>query len=102
MRQITWNDKVSQKRGTEWKQKLVKGRLDAALNPTTLKIKRVAKKLSQQEVAENLGLSLTTYGSIERARRPVKKIIAENLAKLLKVKKDAIFNEFKNGKFLAK
>jgi len=102
MGQVTWNDKVSQKRGAEWRAKLVHGRLDAAMNPTKLKLKRVAKNLSQEEVAEKLGLSLTTYGAIERGRRPVKFDLANELAKVLKSKKADILTKTPKGKFLAK
>lgn len=102
MREINWNDKVSKKRGPEWKAKLVEGRLDATLNPTKLKIKRVASRLSQTEVAENAGLSLATYGAIERGKRLVRQKVADKITKILKAKPSDLFKSLPKGKLVAK
>lgn len=100
MREINWNYKVSANRGPAWKKKLVAGRLDAVLNPTKLREKRVRLQLSQDALATKLGLSLATFGSIERGKRRVRREMADKIAKVLKVKKADIFAE-DGKKFLA-
>lgn len=100
MREITWNDKVSAKRGPEWKKKLVAGRLDAVSNPTNLRKLRAKKALSQTTVANDVSLSLATYGAIERGKRLVRREMANKIAKTLRVKKADIFKQ-DGKKFIA-
>jgi DNA-binding XRE family transcriptional regulator len=102
MREIKWNDKVSKKRGPEWKAKLVEGRLDAAINPSKIKMRRVKSRLSQSDVASEAELSLATYGAIERGRRMVKVKVADKLTKILRCKKEDLFKTLPKGKFIAK
>jgi DNA-binding XRE family transcriptional regulator len=101
MRNIYWNDKVSKKRGSEWKKKLVEGRLDAAMNPTKLKLARVKAGFSQEEVAKRAGLSLGTYGAIERSKRSIKYEPAKRISKILKISLESIFKEHSKGKLIS-
>jgi DNA-binding XRE family transcriptional regulator len=101
MREIKWNDKVSKSRGKDWKKKLVQGRLDAALNPTKLKLARVKANLSQEAVAKQAGLSLATYGAIERSKRPLRAEAAQKISKVLKTPLTRLFQDTVKGKFIA-
>ena len=101
MRKIAWNDKIIQNRGSDWKKKLSAGKLDSQMNPTKLKIARVAKGLSQEEAAKRFSLSNSTYGSIERGLRllskPRAELIAKNFGKPLK----ALFDLKTEKKYIA-
>ncbi len=95
------NRKVAAIRGKEWREKLVRGKLDATLHPTHLKLKRVQKPLSQDFVATSVGLSLSTYGAIERGTRPVTKETAEKLSKLIGSPITTLFSQSSAGKLVA-
>jgi DNA-binding XRE family transcriptional regulator len=101
MREITWNDKVSRRRGIEWRKNLVKGRLDASLHPTKLKLVRVKASLSQLDVANKVGLSLGTYGAIERSKRTLTYETARKISKLLNTPLEVIFKDNNKGKLVA-
>jgi len=98
MRTITWNSKVAKTRGKAWREKLVAGRLDAALHPSKLKLMRVQKGLSQDTIAKKLGVPLSTYGSIERGNLPVKSLTAVKLSSILRTSQTILFK--KSGKKL--
>lgn len=98
MRNITWNSKVAKTRGKEWREKLIAGRLDAALHPSKIKLLRVQKGLSQNLIAQKLGVPLSTYGSIERGNLPVKNPTAAKLSAILKASTNTLFK--KDGKKL--
>jgi DNA-binding XRE family transcriptional regulator len=93
MREITWNSKIAKKRGKAWRDKLVSGRLDAALHPSKLRMLRVQKGLSQDAVAKKLGVPLSTYGSIERGNLTVKNPTAVKLSSILKAPAGALFKK---------
>lgn len=94
------NKQVAAKRGEEWKKKLVEGKYDSQKNPTNLKGLRVAKGESQDKIAASIGVSLTTYGAIERGLRAVKKHLAQYIAEYYGVEIKKIFKEVE-GKFYA-
>lgn len=102
MRQISWNSKVAKSRGNNWKQKLVEGKLDAALHPSKLRLLRVKKGISQGELAKKLGLPLSTYGSIERGKLAVKNPMAQKLSSTLKASVTQIFHGSDNKLFAIK
>ena len=91
MRNVTWNNKVAQKRGEAWKSKLISGRLDAAMNPTKLRLARIKKGASQAEVAKVLGVPTSTYGAIERGHLTVDKKKAAKLTAVLKSSLQLLF-----------
>lgn len=97
-----WNQKVAANRGKAWKEKLLAGRFEAARNPTTIRLARVKKLLSQTEVAKTLEMTYATYGAIESGRRPVKEDRAKRIAQLLGVGLKSAFTSLGEGKFLAK
>lgn len=80
MRDVTWNGKVAKKRGEGWRSKLISGRLDAAMNPTKLRLARIKKGASQEQIAKVIGVPTSTYGSIERGKLTLKKLKAAKLA----------------------
>lgn len=93
------NKKVALNRGDNWRLNLVKGKLDASLNPTKLRLYRVKKGLSHSTIASELGISTNTYGSIERGQRPVSKERAESISKLFNRRKENFFkthNDYPN------
>jgi len=90
------NKKVALNRGENWRLNLVKGKLNASLNPTKLRLYRVKKGLSHDTVAKEIGVSTNTYGSIERGQRPVSKERAEAISKLFNRKKETFFKIHKD------
>lgn len=103
MSSLKGNKKVAKSRGSDWKKKLVEGKLDAGLYPTILKQKRVEKGVSQEAIAKEIKLGLATYGGIERARVPVKLMTATFLANFFKTDIDKMFKivDKETGKYLA-
>ena len=100
MASLTGNKIVAKKRGTAWKSKLVEGRLEAELHPSKLKLSRFRRLMSQEKVAQDLGISLATYGAIERGRRLVSETKVKKIATHLKVQPKDIFKEHKKGKYI--
>jgi DNA-binding XRE family transcriptional regulator len=94
------NKKVAANRGDAWKLKLIKGKADAALHPSLIKLKRVEKGISQTKIAEELEVSLATYGAIERSRIAVKKAMAALIASLFGVEVGKIFKK-EGDKYIA-
>lgn len=94
------NKKIAASRGEEWKKKLVEGKHDSQMNPTVIKIIRVQQGISQAAIAKELGVSLATYGSIERGTAPVKKPMAKFIADYYKIKIEKAFKE-ENERFIA-
>lgn len=99
-----WNKKVAKNRGLEWRRKLLSGRLDVQTNPTRVRLARIEKNNTQNEISKEIGMSATTYASIESGRRPVRKDHAEKIAKALGLpfKKAFTVSEDNSDKFVAK
>lgn len=95
-----WNKKVARNRGEAWRKNLVSGRFKILNNPTTIRIKRMKKGLTQGAIASSLGLTYTTYGAIETGTRPVKQERAIAIAKQLKISLDKAFRQ-DGDKFVA-
>lgn len=87
------NKKVAANRGDAWRTKLIKGKADAALHPSLIKLKRVEQGISQTKLAEELEVSLATYGAIERARISVKKAMANLIAQIFGTEVVKIFKK---------
>lgn len=94
--------KVASVRGDDWRKKLVKGKFEAKNNPSLLYQQRVKKGLTQTELAQEIGASLSTYGGIERGMRPVKGLIATALAKKLRAGVEDLFAKHGENKMIAK
>ena len=87
------NKKVAKNRGDNWKKKLLTGKLQAALNPTLIKMKRVEKGIPQTSMAKEMSVSLATYGSIELGKIGVKLPYAEFMSRFLGVSLDKAFKK---------
>ena len=100
MASLQGNKLVAKKRGTSWKSKLVEGRLEAEMHPSKLKLSRFKRLISQEKLAKDLGMSLATYGAIERGRRLASESKVKKIAGLLKAHPKELFKEHKKGKYV--
>lgn len=91
-----------EKRKEKWKKSLIKGRQDARLNPTALAVARLEHGLIQRQIAEKADMSLPTYCSVERGKRPVKQLQARIIAKVLKEDFNKLFKKNENSKWVAR
>lgn len=101
---VTWNDKVAKSRNKkDWRKKIMQGKSDVPLHPTLLRQLRVQSGKSQAEMAAKVSLSATTYGDVERGKRPIKKAGADTIGGLLGKTVNFLFeaSELKN-KFVAR
>lgn len=101
MATVKGNIQVAKNRGVEWNKSLIKGKLDAQLNPTAIRFSRIKKAVSQVEIADTLKISLATFGSIERAKRSASPKIANEIVKKLGGTLNNYFKPTKAGRFLA-
>lgn len=79
-------------------KKRLESKFDFEAHPSKIREARVASKLSQDEVALKLDYAHTTYGEIERGRRPVRAETALRLANLLDKRIIDLFEQLKNSK----
>lgn len=80
----------------------MEGKIEVPLHPTILRQKRVEGGYSQSGMAEKIGLTTTTFGDVERGKRPVKKEVATKIADVIGVSVFDIFDDFKRNKVVAK
>jgi len=90
-----WKESMKS-RSDEWAKKAAQGKLDSALHPSRVKLLRLAKKLAQSNIAQKLGLKVSTYAQIERGRRAVDKKRAEVICKFLGKPLDFLFDKEKH------
>lgn len=95
------NRKVASLRGESWRESILLGRHEAARYPTHLRLVRLKKSMSQEQIAEAIGVSLATYGGIERGKRHVYQDRAEKLSKYLHLPVSKLFYQ-KGDIFLAR
>lgn len=95
MATVKGNNKVAKSRGEAWVKSLIKGKMEAQLNPTILKTLRIKKAVSQAELASLIKVSLATYGGIERAKKAAAKNKAEAIASRLGSSLNSIFKPTK-------
>lgn len=91
-----WNSKVAKNRGSKWQKNLLSGRLEAQMNPTLIRVTRIKRDFTQQDMAKKLGVTNTTYGAIESGKRTVKKEIAEKICKILDLNSTQVFESTKS------
>jgi len=97
-----WNQKVAANRGKSWRNALLSGRLEAARNPSAIRLARIKKSLSQAEVAKSISLTYATYGAIESGRRPVKEDRAKKISDILGLNFKRAFTIMGEGKYVAR
>ena len=90
------------KRSAKWRKSLAKGRHEAQIAPSVLRLVRLKKNLNQVVMAKKIGFSQGTLCGIERGKRPLSKATALVIAKSLKVSLPKLFKSIpKSDKFLA-
>lgn len=94
---VSRNKKVAETRGESWKKSLRLGKLDSQMNPSVLKMKRVSKNISQQEIAKELNLSQTGYGAIERGKRGTSQEMAKAISKIVAAPITKLFKKTDTG-----
>jgi len=62
-----------------------------SLKPSLVRMARLNRGLSQEQVADAANISLTTYGDIERGVRAAKKEVAEMIAHAVRMNRHHIF-----------
>ena len=94
---------IAKARGKKWKANLARGRREALLKPSFLRLVRLNKGLDQEDIAKRLKISTSAWGAIERAKQPVKSKDAEAIAKIFGRPVKFFFKEPDNkGKCIAK
>lgn len=78
-----WRKALSQNRSKAWHDNMLLGRMEASHSPSLIRLARLKKRLDQATVAKRLDMSESTFGAIERAKRPVKPDVAESIAREL-------------------
>ena len=73
-------------------KKMVMSKFSFEENPSVLRTTRISRKLSQDEMADKLDYAHTTYGEIERGRRPVRRETADRIASILHSKVETLFS----------
>lgn len=96
-----WNHKITANRSPEWRERMIEGKQRYATHPSKLRLTRIAAKKSQDDIAKAAGLSLTTYGDIERGKRSLRKETAELIAGLLTKSREALFVRKKGSRYVA-
>lgn len=86
-----WAKRVSESRGESWRKKLSKGRMDAEINPSYIRLARRKMMLRQEDIARKIAMKESTFGSIERGFRPVKRDAAVQIAKVLNMPMNRLF-----------
>jgi len=95
------NKKVAENRTLEWQASLSKGKFDARNNPTVICQLRYRKALPQSRLADAIGVSVASFGAIERAKRNVVLKRAEKIAKLLDTTVSTLFRKVSENNFVA-
>jgi len=84
---------VAAVRGDSWRANLVRGKMESQFFPSVIKILRVKRLMSQYEMARLLGISIASFGGIERGTRPARPQIAEKIASILGENRKKLFKE---------
>lgn len=95
------NRKIGEKRGSQWVENLKNGRRESMLSPSRIRLIRLKRGLSQEEVAKALGLTESTYQAIERGKRMVDFERANQVAAYFKGITRNLFSKVSKDKFKA-
>lgn len=96
------NRKIAKIRGAKWREALTKGRLEAGLHPSKMKIARVQSGKSQELLSQELKISMSTLWQIERGKRLVRMERAKRIASIIGAPVNSIFSVLDKGKCIAK
>jgi DNA-binding XRE family transcriptional regulator len=86
-----WHRKIASNRGSSWHKNMLLGRREAVLNPSNIRLARLKKNIHQAEIAKRLDMSESTFGAIERGKRPVKSAVAKEIANQLGMPLEKVF-----------
>lgn len=90
------------KRSKTWTENALKGRIEARLNPTRLRLLRDQAFILQETVSKELKITEPTYGAIETGRRPVGENRAKAIAKFFNKDMDFLFSKIpRKAKYVA-
>jgi DNA-binding XRE family transcriptional regulator len=97
------NKRVARARvnNTKWREAISVSKREFRARPTRIGERRIKARISQGEIAAKVGLSPSTYGDIERGKRPVKKEIAIKIAEVLKAIPHGLFKKLTDKKWVA-
>jgi DNA-binding XRE family transcriptional regulator len=95
-----WNARIVANRNPSWREKMMAGKQSHAEHPSKLRLARLADGKSQLEIATASGLSVTTYGDIERGKRTVRKETSELIAKILNCSRERLFIRDKGSRYI--
>ena len=99
---VDQHKKIANARGSKWKANLIKGKREALLHPSLLRIARLQKGLDQEDIAKKLNISTSAWGAIERGKQPIKGESANLIAKLFGKPTSFFFKSSDvKGKFVA-
>lgn len=96
-----FHKKIAKARGARWKQNMLAGRREAQISPSLIRLARLAKDIEQTTLAIKMKVSASTFGSIERGRRPVSLTDATKIASHLGMTRSKLFREMAKDKFVA-
>lgn len=89
-----WHNKIATARGSTWHKNMLIGRREAVLNPSNIRLARLKKEMHQDQLAKRLEMSESTYGAIERGKRPVKTDQAKEIASHLGMPVEKLFRQY--------
>jgi DNA-binding XRE family transcriptional regulator len=94
--------RTKSKRSKSWTENALKGRIQARINPTKLRLLRDQSFILQETVSKNLKITEPTYGAIETGRRPVNLERAKAIAEFFKKEVDYLFTKVpRKNKYIA-
>lgn len=96
-----WNHKITANRNPTWRTRMIEGKQRYAEHPSKLRLVRIVAGKSQDDIAKAAGLSLTTYGDIERGKRSVRKETGELIAEIMGKSRESLFVRKKGSRYLA-
>ncbi|NJM09374.1 MAG: helix-turn-helix domain-containing protein [Bdellovibrionaceae bacterium] len=86
-----WHKKIAESRGEKWLKSVARGRRDAALNPSVIRLARMNRDMRQKTMAQKLNISEASFCAIERGRQSVKESMAIRISEILGFKLGALF-----------
>jgi DNA-binding XRE family transcriptional regulator len=95
MSSVRGNQLVAKRRGNAWRENLSAGKHEARTKPSRLREYRLSARLTQDEVAAAVHLTLSTYGAVERGIRPVTAHEAQIIAKTIGAPLKDLFSKVK-------
>lgn len=74
---------IARSRGSKWRKNVIKGKIEARMNPSLICLARLQKRFYQSDMAKKLSVSESQYGAIERGRAGVSALEAQKISTIL-------------------